>query len=234
IQPDGVALQIAANTRIIGSEIVVIKPRLLVVILAREPQVVLDAAVRVDGRFTERRVGRPPDDRPIALDQPLRRPQVIVLVVVHLIVCRPLEQRVRHPRLLRVEVVFLAQGAAAVVLRRQPLVVVQIPGGGRGAIGVGGLFDPHPVGVVGILTHGSAVDLDRDQPLFVVVHVLGGGAVIGFGGGVAVGVVGVADRSAGVTGGLGQLVLVVVGQRGATAGGRRGMFTCLRLASFAF
>src|SRR5690606_17225433 len=189
----------------------------LIVILPREPQVILDAAVRVDTRFTERRVSRTPDDRPIAPDQPLRRPQVIVLVVVHLIVSRPLEQRVRHPRLLRVEVVFLQQIAAAVVIRRQSLVVVQIPDGGRGAIGVGGLFDPHPVGVVGILTHGGAVDPDRNQPLFMVVHVLGGGAVVGFGGGVAVGVVGVADRSASVTGGLGQLVLVVVDQSDVSA-----------------
>lgn len=90
----------------------------LIVILPREPQVILDAAVRVDARFTERRVGRTPDGRPIALDLSLRRPQVIILVVVHLIVGRPLEQRVRHPRLLRVEVVFLQQIAAAVVLRR--------------------------------------------------------------------------------------------------------------------
>src|SRR5690606_10340315 len=128
------------------------------------------------------------------------------------------EQRVRHPRLLRVEVVFLQQIATAVVLRRQPLVVVQVPDGGRGAIGVGCFLDPHPVGVVGILTHGGAVDPDRNQPLFVVVDVLGGGAVVGFGGGVAVGVVGVADRSASVTGGLGQLVLVVVDQCACAAG----------------
>src|SRR5690606_9578192 len=112
---------------------------------------------------------------------------MIILVIINLTILRTLKQRIRHPGLLWMKMIFLDEITACVVLCCESIFIVKVKCG----LTIGRFFNAHAIGVVGIIPYGAVIDLDRDQPFFMVVHIFSDFAIFSFSLRVAISVVGI-------------------------------------------